>query len=138
MSKKMGRPTIFDKAVADEICERLFDGESLRSICKDDHLPKAATVFRWLADGQHSHFKDQYDAARLAQAHGYVEKIIEIAEGAGREGRDESGAVSRDRLQVDALKWFAGKLAPKYYGDKVDLTSNGGPLVVNIQKFSGD
>lgn len=139
MANKAGRPTVFSAKIADEICERLFDGESLRSICADAGLPKASTVFRWLADGQHAAFKEQYDAARIAQAQNYVERILEIAEGKGRENRDDSGSVSRDRLQVDSLKWYASKLAPKLYGDKLGLTdADGGSIKVNIVKFSGD
>lgn len=28
------------------------------------------------------------------------------------------------RLQIDARKWYASKLAPKKYGDKLDLNAN--------------
>jgi hypothetical protein len=37
------------------------------------------------------------------------------------------------RLAYDALKWHAGKLAPKVYGDKTEVivaTPNGGPAQV--------
>jgi hypothetical protein len=33
--------------------------------------------------------------------------------------------VARSKLQIDARKWKASKLAPKKYGDKMDLTTDG-------------
>lgn len=46
----MGRPSAFTQAVADLICERIADGESLRLICADGGMSNKATVFRWLGD----------------------------------------------------------------------------------------
>lgn len=43
-----GRPTIYSKAITDEICGRLASGEPLRGICKDKRLPARSTVYRWL------------------------------------------------------------------------------------------
>ena len=41
------------------------------------------------------------------------------------------------RLQVDARKWMLGKLNPKKYGEKLDVTSDGEklntPSVVNVK-----
>ena len=34
-------------------------------------------------------------------------------------------AVDRTRLQIDARKWYASKLAPKKYGDKVQQEVSG-------------
>lgn len=39
------------------------------------------------------------------------------------DGKD--GDVNARRLQVDTRKWFTSKLAPKLYGEKVDVTSDG-------------
>jgi hypothetical protein len=41
--------------------------------------------------------------------------------------------VQRSRLRVDTRKWFASKVAPKIYGDKIETAvtgANGGPLVI--------
>ena len=111
-----------------EICTRLADGESLRAICKDEHMPGRITVLYWLADGKHAEFLSQYVRAREAQADGLAEEILDIADetqvDARYNGDDvtldiSSNAVARNRLRVDARKWYAGKLAPKKYGDKL-------------------
>lgn len=138
----MGRPSEFTQEIADAICERLADGESLRSICKDDGMPSRMTVFRWLGDPERVAFRDQYARAREEQAEFYAESIIEISDEkeveAIYQGEDvkldlSSSAIARNRLRVDARKWYASKLAPKKYGDfkAVELTgANGGPVVI--------
>lgn len=123
----MARPSDYTQEVADLICERISQGESLRTICADDGLPNKATVFRWLA--AHTEFRDQYARAREAQADALAEEILDIADdGSNDTYVDENGnsrtdheVVARSRLRVDARKWLASKMAPKRYGDKVAI-----------------
>ena len=42
----------YDREIAETICDRLVNGESLRAICADPAMPGKATVFRWLASNQ--------------------------------------------------------------------------------------
>ena len=143
----MGRPTDYTPELASQICERLADGESLRAICRDESMPARSTVFRWLAED--AAFQDQYARAREAQADALAEDILDIADDGRRDylkdpesGREivDHDHIARARLRVDARKWYAGKVAPKKYGDKatVALTNpEGGP--VQIEKtFSAD
>lgn len=148
----MARPTKFTLVLADQICERLADGESLRSICLSDTMPGKATVFRWLRS--HEKFRDQYVRAREAQADALFDEILDIADEdctmvrADKHGsRDDDGegntevvfdnvAVQRNRLRIDARKWMAGKLRPKVYGDKPDEGGEGEnaqPVPVKIE-----
>lgn len=125
----MARPSKFNDKLAAAICEQLAEGKSLRTICEAPGMPNRATVFRWLADEKYQVFRDQYARAREAQADLLAEEILEIADD-GRNDTyvDEEGkqrtdheAVARSRLRVDARKWLASKMAPKKYGDKVDV-----------------
>lgn len=106
----MPRPLEFNEAVADAICERLADGESLRSICRDDDMPSKSTVFKWL--GLIPAFADQYARARETQADSLADDIVDIADNKTLEPNDK-------RVRIDARKWLAGKLRPRAYGDKV-------------------
>ncbi len=81
-------------------------------------MPAISTVMGWLFDGKYEDFSEQYTRARQAQAELRADEIIDIADGA-EHGASE--AVQAARLRVDARKWAAGKLAPKRYGDKLDL-----------------
>lgn len=123
----MPAPSTFTQEIADTICERLADGESLRKICLDDHMPSKATVFRWL--GENEAFQDQYTRAREAQAETLADEIIEIADDGmndlDAEGNYDGDVVQRSRLRVEARKWVAAKLKPKKYGDKIDVTTGG-------------
>lgn len=122
----------FSQAVVDTICERIADGESLRSICSDADMPSNSAVMKWLA--AKPAFVEQYARARAMQADAIFDEILDIADD-GRndwmEKRDEEGgnlgwkengeAMQRSRLRIDARKWMAGKMAPKKYGDKVAI-----------------
>lgn len=52
----MGRPIKFTQAIADRICERIADRESLRSICRDEGMPAMSSVLSWLADDNKAAF----------------------------------------------------------------------------------
>lgn len=134
----MAKKTKFTQAIADAICERLSDAQSLRSICLDDDMPSQTTVFRWLSDERYSAFREQYVRAREAQADAIFDEILDIADDASNDWMarrdEEDGAagwqlngehVQRSRLRIDARKWMAGKLAPKKYGEKLELEHSG-------------
>lgn len=114
--KPTGRPSDFTRGIADTICERLADGESLRSICRGADMPNKATVFRWLSANQS--FSDQYARARETQADSLADDVTDIADRTDLEANDK-------RVRIDARKWLAGKLRPKKYGDKVALVGGG-------------
>ena len=46
-SMPAGRPPDYTEALAEEICLRLAEGESLVSMCREEGMPGRATVFRW-------------------------------------------------------------------------------------------
>jgi hypothetical protein len=132
----MPRASEFTQEIADIICERIADGESLRSICAKDEMPHTATVCRWLA--QHEAFREQYARARELQADALFDEILEIADNGEddwmeRKNADgtmtgwvENGeALRRSALRVDARKWMAGKLQPKKYSEKHQLALTG-------------
>lgn len=135
----MTRPSEFTQDTADAICERLADGESLRLICSADDMPSKTTVFRWLAANEP--FRDQYARAREAQADSIFDEILHIADTPIEGERvkiDEDGKtettredmLGHRRLQIDARKWMAGKLQPKKYGDKLELSGDpNAPLI---------
>lgn len=136
-----GRPSDYTAEIATVICNRIAAGESLRAICLDDDMPAASSVFLWLT--KHSEFTEQYARAREAQADFYADEIITISDDGTndwmeRRSEAEKGAgvntgwvlngehVQRSRLRVDARKWYAGKVAPKKYGDKF-INEHSGP-----------
>ena len=128
--KHMGRPSDYTQEIADAICEHIAQGKSLRWICAEDGMPGSTTVYRWLNENEG--FRKQYTHARELQAEFYADEIIEIADLA----KNEDAQVAR--LRVDARKWKASKLAPKKYGDKLDLNHSGGVKVERIARVIHD
>lgn len=119
---KKGAPSKRTKALVDKILTMLAQGKSLRRICHENpSLPTITTIMNWL--NKDKSFLEQYMRAREMGAHFLVEEIIDIADSA----KDRT-AVEKARVQVDARKWAASKLAPKKYGDKLDVTSGGEAL----------
>ena len=112
--KKQGRPTKFTQELADLICERMSNGESLRSICREIGL-LPSTVIMWM--NHNKVFFEQYAQARQKQADSYADMILDEA--------FNTHDAQIGRLRVDALKWVASKLAPKRYGDKVEVEQTG-------------
>jgi hypothetical protein len=140
----MARPSDYTEEIAAEICEHIANGNSMRTICAADGMPAPATVYRWLIEREA--FQEQYARARERQADFYAEEIIQISDdGANDTYATDTGeatnhdVIARSRLRVDARKWYASKLAPKKYGEKItqELTGkDGGSLVVEIVRFS--
>ena len=126
--------TTYTDALATALCDQLAEGASLRSICAAEGMPNKTTVLRWLR--LHEDFRAQYVQAREDQAEVYLDEIIEIADDTSRDTEyGESGPkansewIARSRLRVDARKWAMSKLAPKKYGERLDLTSGDKPLL---------
>ena len=129
---KRGRPTKFTQEIADEVCRRIAEGQSLRAICEDDHIPSLGTVLGWVRHPDYTAFFDQYVRAREAQAHLIEDEILSIADDASRDFvKKEDGtevvdneAIARARLRVDTRKWLLGKLSSKRFGDKVEVSGD--------------
>ncbi len=109
-----GRPSRLTSALASEICGRLSEGESLVKICEDKTMPARRTVLSWMATD--SNFCTSIVRAREEQAEHLAEEIVNIA--------DTCTDPHKARLQIEARKWYASKLAPKKYGDKLDLNAS--------------
>jgi hypothetical protein len=134
----MARSLEYTQEIADSICERLIDGQSLRTICLDEAMPSASTVCRWLT--LVPKFSEQYAHAREAQADTLADEILDIADDGSndwmvRDGKLEYNGdhVQRSRLRVDSRKWIASKLKAKKYGDKTETTHVGDkerPIVI--------
>ena len=131
----MARPSKLTQALADKICDRIAEGESLRTICEGKSMPTARTVHRWLE--KHSEFRQRYAHAREMQADHFADEILEIADDNSRDtyttkdGREvvDHDHIQRSRLRVETRKWLMSKVAPKKYGDKLELTGkDSGPI----------
>jgi len=141
--KKTSKST-YTKQMADIICIRLSEGESLKEIVRSEGMPDRATVYRWLLE--QPAFCDMYTRAREEQADTLADEIIAIADESPEinEIRDkhgdvidikiDSGYVAYQKQRIEARKWTAMKLKPKKYGDKLELAGDpNNPMKVEVQ-----
>lgn len=142
---QQGRPSIYTPELAAEILSRLASGESMNSICRDDHMPSRQCVYEWVIHNREG-FGDKYARARDSGLDVMAEELLDIADDGTNDYVEKESQrtgttfvaldaehVQRSRLRVDTRKWYLSKLAPKRYGDKqtVEHTgAGGGPIVV--------
>ena len=132
------KPSLYTEALATEILARLSGSEdvepqSLRSICAAALMPDESTVRFWVKEDREGF------AARYAEARDYAidhmaQDIIRIADDSHLDvvgtnpdtGKPivDGEAIARSRLRVDTRKWFVAKLAPKKYGDRLQVDAD--------------
>lgn len=121
---------IYSEELAEKICTRLASGESLISICKAEDMPGESRVRQWAVDNSEG-FAVRYARARDMGLDHHADEILELAD-TSRIGTKsvtkptgaeitEGDMVERSRLQIEARKWYLSKLAPKRYGDKLEV-----------------
>jgi hypothetical protein len=126
----------YSPELAERICSRLAEGESLARICRDKNMPTKRTVVRWVL--KNPEFAEMYNTARQIQAELLGDEILDIA-GDSSKDRNEDGTpnhanVQRDRLRVDTIKWYLARINARKWGDKVtsEVTGKDGAPLVNV------
>ncbi len=114
------------KTMKAHIITRLWEGESLRKILKKQEieLPARQTIYSWLNPNSTTFdetFLDYYTQAREDQADLHSESILDIARRVIKGKVDPAAG----RVAIQALQWTAGKMKPKKYGDKLDISHEG-------------
>lgn len=125
-----------------EILESIFrdieSGLSVRKAIINAEI-SSQTFYEWIELDEEK--SKQYARACEERADAIADEILEIADSQEAdiyiddlgETKIDGNVVQRARLQVDTRKWLLGKLNPKKYGDKVDLTTNGKDLIINFE-----
>lgn len=99
------------------VCERISQGETLTGICREKGQPSRETVLTHVLHD--AELAALYARARSSQADALFEKIVQMAENTRPED------ANANRVKIDALKWVASKLAPRRYGDRLELEHSG-------------
>ena len=132
---RTGRPTIYSKKLADEICKRLAEGKSLRTVCAASDMPDITVIFDWIR--KYEDFSKQYAEAKEQSADALNELLLDLGDEAidhayKSDPKSSSAVVQAVKLKADNLKWYMSKMKPKKYGDKIDMTTNGKDLPTPI------
>ena len=103
-------------AMVDSLLVQIEAGKSMREVCRMDGMPDHTTVIRWMRDD--ASLATRYARARMAQADVLFDRM-EAVEEAVTAGTMDSHAA---RVVLDSMRWRASKLAPKVYGDRLDVS----------------
>ena len=98
------------------------EGLSLRKCCLQIGLDPARFLRAVDADPD---LAKQYARARQALLDKMADEILELADAPVPvldNGATDNALVRQRQLQVDTRKWFLSKLAPKIYGDRLDVS----------------
>ena len=107
------------QAVVDSM---ITNGQSLRKCCIQVGIDPAR--FLRAVDASPELAK-QYARARQALLDKMADEILELADAPVPvldNGATDNALVRQRQLQVDTRKWFLSKLAPKVYGDRLDVS----------------
>ncbi len=121
---KPGAPSLYTPELAEEICHRLAEGESLRSICRDDGMPDRGTVLRWVVKPDHP-FSPLYIEAREAGGYADADDISELIQEVRNGAVDEKAG----RVMLQGMMWLAERKAPKKHSPRQEITGPGGSSV---------
>lgn len=125
------------------VCQEIEKGRSLRSVLREDKMPSSSTFFNWFKDDEAK--TKQYAYAVEQRAEMIFEDILSIADKSDEDIIiDENGieqtnhdVINRSRIRIDARKWMLGKMNPRRYSDKLDLTSGGekiqNPSIISVE-----
>ena len=108
--------TNYTRSLADIVCDRMTEGESLRAICRDVGMPSEGAVRGWSVrdvDG----FGDRYRAARLLLMDYWADQIVDIADDVGLDPRDR-------QIRTGVRQWIMSKVS-RSYGER--LVHSGDP-----------
>lgn len=116
----------YSKELADAICARLAEGESLRKACKNtEGGPAVSTFLLWCSND--AALAEQYARARATGTDAEFEELADLEEMQPErddKGKIDPGFVAWKKLQIDTKKWALSKKAPRKYGEKLELASD--------------
>jgi hypothetical protein len=161
-------PVQWDDDVAAELLMRMTEGESCLKISRDFHMPTTATIWQWNQEGHGApaSFKSDYAKCRMAQADGYANQVLELADLLDERTRQtcedavkalpddatpqqirramwyakkRSGEATKE--MISARKWTSARMHPRNWGDKVAVehsTDPDNPPSVNLTNMTDE
>ncbi len=127
--KKLGRPALYNKELADKLCKIIsVTPKSVKDIVKKyKYLPKETTINKWLRTVPS--FTKDYARAKKSQCDAHSEETLRIADRAKRDvllssEHNASALAAVAKIRIEARQWYVGKLRPKKYGDKQFIKSD--------------
>ncbi len=122
---------LFTQDLADHICARIANGESLSAICDEDGMPTPGQIVYWRR--QRPEFELQYEAARVMQAETLFDQLLLIADDGRNDymekiARDGETFISLDRehinrskIRIETRLKMIERMNPAKYGERMEV-----------------
>lgn len=110
--------------LCDAVIEGMQGGLSCFKACQSAGV-NHSTFMRWVSDD--TALANRYARAREELIELMAQDLLEIADapvGSTDSGSTDGGAVQKQKLQIDTRKWLLSKLAPKKYGEKLEVSGD--------------
>lgn len=121
---KPAKPERDKDAICQAVLQGMRDGLSAFKACQAAGVPQS-TFNRWVdADAK---LAEDYAHAREDLIERMANEVLELADSEVPEtgdGKRDWQAIQQRKLQVDSRKWLLSKLAPKKYGDRLELAGD--------------
>jgi hypothetical protein len=119
--------------IISSVLSGMRNGLSAFKACQSAGVPHS-TFMEWLKND--AELADNYARAREDLIERIACEVLELSDadvGEQPDGKKDWAAVQKHKLQVDSRKWLLSKLAPKKYGDKLELSGDEkSPLAMGI------
>lgn len=110
--------------ISAKVLEGMRSGLSAFKACQAAGVHQS-TFNGWLNDD--AALAAEYAHAREDLIERIAQEVIDLSDadvGETPDGKKDWAAIQKHKLQVDTRKWLLSKLAPKKYGDRIELTGD--------------
>lgn len=143
MARKTSKGDPERRKIAEQIFAGMRSGLSAHKACKLAGIPQG-TFNGWVDEDVE--LAEQYTRARSELLDRLADELLDISDsdvGMLPDGKKDWAAIQKHKLQVDTRKWLLSKLAPKKYGDRIEIAGDeAAPLkvehAIDVSKLSTD
>jgi hypothetical protein len=133
---KPTKPGSEDRAqISQLVLDGMRSGLSAFKACQQAGISHS-TFLKWVSEDES--LRDSYAHAREDLIERMAQEVLELSDSEVPEtgdGKKDWQAIQKHKLQVDTRKWLLSKLAPKKYGDKIEVSGDpANPLVQRIER----
>jgi hypothetical protein len=132
---KPAKPERDKDGISQAVLQGMRSGLSCFKACEAAGVPNS-TFMRWLETDVK--LAESYAHAREDLIERIANEVLELSDQEvplTGDGKKDWQAIQKHRLQVDSRKWILSKLAPKKYGEKLEVSGDPvNPLVHRIER----
>ena len=119
-----GRTSDEKEQIVALVLQGMRNGLSAFKSCQAANVPHS-TFLEWVKND--ADLADNYARAREDLIERMANEVLELSDqdvDMAHDGKKDWAAIQKHKLQVDTRKWLLSKLAPKKYGDKLEVSGD--------------